>query len=79
MLETGKPYLTNCVRLPAAQSLLLFSYNIDTNIELTQIVCDTWLCLEFPLPETGLRMFLRAIRLRKKWNKILMDKLTGNF
>lgn len=31
LLETTKPYLVNTLRMPAAQTLLLFAREIDTN------------------------------------------------
>ncbi|KAL9885403.1 putative ATP-dependent RNA helicase DHX34 [Glossina fuscipes fuscipes] len=75
LLETAKPYLMNCTRMPAAQTLLLFSYSIDTNSSITRVVCDSWLCLEFPTPETGCELLRRAIKLRRLWNQLLMQKL----
>lgn len=78
LLETAKPYLMNCIRMPAAQTLLLFSYSVDTNASVTRIVCDSWLCLEFPVPETGCELLCRAIKLRRLWAKLLSQKLTGN-
>uniref|UniRef100_A0A1B0BK13 ATP-dependent RNA helicase DHX34 n=1 Tax=Glossina palpalis gambiensis TaxID=67801 RepID=A0A1B0BK13_9MUSC len=75
LLETAKPYLMNCTRMPAAQTLLLFSYSIDTNSSITRVVCDSWLCLEFPTPETGCELLRRAIKLRRLWNQSLMQKL----
>lgn len=65
--------------MPAAQSLLLFSYSIDTNASITRLICDSWLCLEFPTPEAGCELLQRAIKLRRLWNKLLMDKLTGKY
>lgn len=64
--------------MPAAQCLLLFSYSIDTNASITRIICDSWLCLEFPVLDTGCELLQRAIKLRRLWNKLLMDKLSGN-
>ncbi|KAI8125562.1 putative ATP-dependent RNA helicase DHX34 [Lucilia cuprina] len=76
LLETAKPYLMNCIRMPAAQCLFLFSYSIDTNACITRLICDSWLCLEFPTPEAGCELLQRAMKLRRLWNKLLMDKLT---
>ncbi|XP_075158429.1 putative ATP-dependent RNA helicase DHX34 isoform X2 [Haematobia irritans] len=76
LLETAKPYLVNCIRMPAAQCLLLFSYNIETNASISRVICDSWLCLEFPTPEAGCELLCRAINLRRLWNRLLMDKLT---
>ncbi|KAM8720918.1 hypothetical protein ACLKA7_006889 [Drosophila subpalustris] len=75
LLETAKPYLMNCIRLPAAQTLLLFGYAIDTNLGVTRVVCDGWLGLDFPQPGSGLQLLSRAIELRRRWSGRLYDKL----
>lgn len=77
LLETAKPYLINCIRLPAAQTLLLFSFAIDTNAGITQIACDGWLGLDLPMPGSGMELLRRAIELRRRWNRLLYDKLDG--
>lgn len=79
LLETAKPYLMNCIRLPAAQTLLLFSFAIDTNAGLTQIVCDGWLGLDLPLPGSGMQLLSRAIELRRRWSSQLYAKLDGEY
>ncbi|XP_023158361.1 probable ATP-dependent RNA helicase DHX34 [Ceratitis capitata] len=76
LLETAKPYLMNSIRMPAAQALLLFSYSVDTNASVSRVVCDSWLCLDFPVPETGCELLSRAIKLRRLWSKLLSQKLT---
>lgn len=65
--------------MPAAQTLLLFSLAIDTNLTVSKIVCDSWLCLEFPFPEQGLHMLDKAVYIRSLWYKMLADKLSGNW
>ncbi|XP_016995301.2 probable ATP-dependent RNA helicase DHX34 [Drosophila takahashii] len=75
LLETAKPYLINCIRLPAAQTLLLFSFAIDTNAGVTQIVCDGWLGLDLPMPGSGMELLSRAIELRRRWSRLLYAKL----
>lgn len=75
MLETAKPYLMNSIRMPAAQTLLLFSFSIDTNASITNVVCDSWLSLDFPIPEMGRELLLRAVSLRRTWQKLLSKKL----
>ncbi|KAH8387723.1 hypothetical protein KR093_009176 [Drosophila rubida] len=75
LLETAKPYLMNCIRLPAAHTLLLFGYALDTNLGVSRIVCDGWLELHFPQPGSGLQLLSRAIELQRRWNKRLHDKL----
>lgn len=67
----------NCIRLPAAQTLLLFGYAIDTNVGLSRIVCDGWLGLDFPQPGSGLQLLSKAIELRRRWSSRLYDKLNG--
>ncbi|KAH8408892.1 hypothetical protein KR009_003362, partial [Drosophila setifemur] len=75
LLETAKPYLMNCIRLPAVQALLLFGFAIDTNVGITQIVCDGWLGLDLPTPGTGMQLLSRAIELRRRWSSQLYAKL----
>jgi hypothetical protein len=36
LLETTKPYLTGTLRMPGAQTLLLFANSIDTNSDFTR-------------------------------------------
>lgn len=76
ILETVKPYLMNTIRMPAAQTLLLFAQQIDSNVTFSRFVCDSWLCLDFPHPETGQTLILRAAQLRKRWNDLVTQKLT---
>lgn len=40
-----------------------------------RIICDSWLCLDFPLPESGQNLLLKASNLRRTWNKLLANKL----
>ncbi|XP_059621067.1 probable ATP-dependent RNA helicase DHX34 [Phlebotomus argentipes] len=75
LLETTKPYLMNTLRMPAAQTLLLFAHAIDTNLTCSRIICDSWLCMDFPVPESGLILLHRASKLRRLWNKLLEEKL----
>ncbi|KAI8434126.1 hypothetical protein MSG28_012256 [Choristoneura fumiferana] len=76
LLETTKPYVVNSMRMPAAQTLLLLSHSIDTNIGFSRIVCDSWLLLEFPFPETGLNLLLKATKLRQRWDALINRRLT---
>ncbi|XP_055634665.1 probable ATP-dependent RNA helicase DHX34 isoform X2 [Toxorhynchites rutilus septentrionalis] len=75
LLETNKTYLMNTLRMPAAQTLLLFAHTIDTNLTMSRLVCDSWLCLDFPSPESGQTLLLKATNLRRLWNKMLAEKL----
>ncbi|KAK2587022.1 hypothetical protein KPH14_010983 [Odynerus spinipes] len=75
LLETTKPYLVNTLRMPAAQTLLLFAQEIDTNATFSIIVCDAWLSLEFPVPDTGQTLLMKSTKLRQKWEFLLNKRL----
>ncbi|XP_018399875.1 PREDICTED: probable ATP-dependent RNA helicase DHX34 [Cyphomyrmex costatus] len=77
LLETTKPYLVNTLRMPAAQTLLLFAHEIDTNSTFSIIVCDSWLMLEFPAPDSGQILLMKATKLRNKWDFLLNQQLQG--
>ncbi|XP_070620414.1 probable ATP-dependent RNA helicase DHX34 isoform X2 [Erythrolamprus reginae] len=71
LLETHKPYLVNCLRLPALQALLLLARSLDTNVDCTRIVADSWLELQVHVAETAVRMLSTALRLRASWDQVL--------
>ncbi|XP_046966697.1 probable ATP-dependent RNA helicase DHX34 [Vanessa cardui] len=75
LLETTKPYIVNSMRMPAAQTLLLLAHSIDTNIGFTRILCDSWLLLEFPYPDTGLTLLMKAVKLRQRWDALINRRL----
>ncbi|CAB3383855.1 Hypothetical predicted protein [Cloeon dipterum] len=75
LLETTKPYLTGTMRMPAAQTLLLFANSIDTNFDFTRVVCDSWLQIRFATPETAQVLVSRVAKLRAKWERLVMLKL----
>ncbi|XP_071588772.1 probable ATP-dependent RNA helicase DHX34 [Heliangelus exortis] len=77
LLETNKPYLVNCVRVPALQVLLLFSRSLDTNADCTRLVADGWLELHVPDPDSALGLLSRALQLRSTWEKLLHQLLEG--
>ncbi|KFO96120.1 putative ATP-dependent RNA helicase DHX34, partial [Calypte anna] len=77
LLETNKPYLVNCVRVPALQVLLLFSRSLDTNADCTRLVADGWLELHIPDPDSALGLLSRALQLRSTWEKLLHQLLEG--
>lgn len=77
ILETTKPYLMNSMRMPAAQTLLLFAQEIDANLTFSRIIFDSWIMIDFPYPESGQILTARASNLRRKWNKLIALKL-GN-
>ncbi|KAJ6663570.1 hypothetical protein lerEdw1_009649 [Lerista edwardsae] len=77
LLETSKPYLVGCLRLPALQALLLLARSLDTNADCTRLVADSWLELRLPKAEAALRLLATALRLRSAWKKVLDWQLGG--
>ncbi|XP_068173342.1 probable ATP-dependent RNA helicase DHX34 [Antennarius striatus] len=77
LLETNKPYLTNCVRVPALQTLLLVANSVDSNADCTRLVVDGWLELELKEPEEALKVLSTALTLRTEWERLLLAQL-GN-
>ncbi|KAJ0063816.1 hypothetical protein NL108_006787, partial [Boleophthalmus pectinirostris] len=75
LLETNKPYLTNCVRVPALQTLLLVANSVDSNADCSRLVVDGWLELEFKLPEEALKILSTALLLRAEWERLLLHQL----
>lgn len=69
----------NTLRMPAAQTLLLFAHTIDTNETCSRCVCDSWLCIDFPVPESGMQVLLKASNLRRAWSRLLSEKLDCKF
>ncbi|XP_074021274.1 probable ATP-dependent RNA helicase DHX34 [Numenius arquata] len=77
LLETNKPYLVNCVRVPALQALLLFSRSLDTSGDCTRLVADGWLEVTIPDADSALRLLSMALQLRSSWEKLLHQLLEG--
>ncbi|XP_030798599.1 probable ATP-dependent RNA helicase DHX34 isoform X4 [Rhinopithecus roxellana] len=75
LLETNKPYLVNCVRIPALQSLLLFSRSLDTNSDCSRLVADGWLELQLTDSESAVRLLAASLRLRACWEGALDRQL----
>uniref|UniRef100_A0A8B9ZA43 DHX34-like C2H2-type zinc finger domain-containing protein n=1 Tax=Buteo japonicus TaxID=224669 RepID=A0A8B9ZA43_9AVES len=71
LLETNKPYLVNCVRVPALQALLLFSHSLDTSADCARLVVDGWLEITVPNADSALRLLSTALQLRSAWEKLL--------
>ncbi|KAM5236410.1 putative ATP-dependent RNA helicase DHX34 [Ctenodactylus gundi] len=76
LLETNKPYLVNCVRVPALQSLLLFSRSLDTNGDCSRLVADGWLELQLADSESAVQLLAASLRLRAQWESILDRQLS---
>ncbi|KAM4627481.1 putative ATP-dependent RNA helicase DHX34 [Polymixia lowei] len=75
LLETNKPYLSNCVRVPALQALLLVANSVDTNADCTRLVVDGWLELELRDAEGALKVMSTALTLRAEWERHLLAQL----
>ncbi|KAG7163889.1 probable ATP-dependent RNA helicase DHX34 [Homarus americanus] len=71
LLETNKPYLVDTLRVPAAQVLLLFAHNVDTNADLTVIACDNFIELKFPDAMLAQNLVFQSVQLRLKWKHLL--------
>lgn len=78
LFETNKSYLMNCLRVPALQSMLLYSKALDTNINLTRILCDGWLELRFLDSEAAQSLVASTIYLRSSIEKLFQLRLNEN-
>ncbi|CAL8363622.1 unnamed protein product [Merluccius merluccius] len=75
LLETNKPYLSNCVRVPALQALLLVANSVDSNADCSRLVIDGWLELELREPDGALKVLSSALSLRADWERLLLARL----
>ncbi|KAK3910448.1 putative ATP-dependent RNA helicase DHX34 [Frankliniella fusca] len=75
LLETTKPYLVNTMRMPAAQTLLLFSQDLHTNFNFSRVVCDSWIQLDFPLPLAAETLLIKVAHIQYLWEKLLQLRL----
>nr|XP_044989840.1 probable ATP-dependent RNA helicase DHX34 [Jaculus jaculus]XP_044989841.1 probable ATP-dependent RNA helicase DHX34 [Jaculus jaculus]XP_044989842.1 probable ATP-dependent RNA helicase DHX34 [Jaculus jaculus] len=75
LLETNRPYLVNCVRIPALQSLLLFCRSLDTSGDCSRLVADGWLELQLADSESAIRLLAASLRLRDHWENALNRQL----
>lgn len=41
------------------------------------LVCDSWLSLDFPTPDSGAILLFQAAQLRQKWDHLLNLQLLG--
>ncbi|XP_041920031.1 probable ATP-dependent RNA helicase DHX34 [Alosa sapidissima] len=76
LLETNKPYVSNCVRVPALQALLLVANSLDSNGECTRLVVDGWLELCLGDGERSLAVLSSALELRAEWERLLQAQLS---
>ncbi|XP_028334141.1 probable ATP-dependent RNA helicase DHX34 isoform X1 [Physeter macrocephalus] len=75
LLETNRPYLVSCVRIPALQSLLLFSRSLDTSGDCCRLVADGWLELQLADSESAVQLLAASLRLRARWESALDRQL----
>jgi len=75
LLETTKPYMTSSIRVPALPILLLFSHSLETNADMSRIICDSWLEIKCADPNEAQIQLLKAVNIRKQWLKLLNLKL----
>ncbi len=75
LLETNKPYLINTMRMPALQTFLLFAKTLDTNVNMSRLVIDSWVEIRFPKQLDGIRVLCKALKLRQMWQSLLKIKL----
>ncbi|KAM9319044.1 putative ATP-dependent RNA helicase DHX34 [Pholidichthys leucotaenia] len=75
LLETNRPYLSNCVRIPALQALLLVANSVDTNADCTRMVVDGWLELQLREANEALKVLSTALTLRAEWECLLQAQL----
>uniref|UniRef100_A0AAY4DCZ2 DEAH (Asp-Glu-Ala-His) box polypeptide 34 n=1 Tax=Denticeps clupeoides TaxID=299321 RepID=A0AAY4DCZ2_9TELE len=76
LLETNKPYVSNCVRVPALQALLLVANSVDSNADCTRMVVDGWLELCLSDGDGALRILSSALTLRGEWERLLQAQLS---
>ncbi|CAG2240965.1 DHX34 [Mytilus edulis] len=75
LLETDKPYLVNTMRVPALQTVTLFSNFLDTSSDCTRLICDGWLEIKFPDAEIAQDILSSVIMLRATWQNLLQLRL----
>ncbi|KAL3866336.1 hypothetical protein ACJMK2_043642 [Sinanodonta woodiana] len=79
LLETNKPYLMNTMRVPAMQTVTLFSNYLDTSGNCTRIVCDGWLEIQFVQEESAEHVISSVIQLRATWQNLIRLRLQDTF
>ncbi|XP_063433122.1 probable ATP-dependent RNA helicase DHX34 isoform X3 [Mytilus trossulus] len=79
LLETDKPYLVNTMRVPALQTVTLFSNFLDTSSDCTRLICDGWLEIKFPDAEIAQDILSSVIMLRATWQNLLQLRLQDTF
>ena len=75
LLETNKPYVVNAVRMPALQSFLLFSRKIESNMDFSKLVVDSWIEIQFADPQDAQIQVIKAAFLRNIWQELATLRL----
>lgn len=75
LLETVKLYLTNMIRMPALQTLMLFCKTIDVSFNLSKFIFDNWILVEVPNPRQSELLLMRLIDIRIRWNSLVSTRL----
>ncbi|XP_055333449.1 probable ATP-dependent RNA helicase DHX34 [Paramacrobiotus metropolitanus] len=75
LLETNKPYLMNCMRVPALHTMLLFASSIDSNGDCSRLVFDGWIEMHVHNIEDAQSLLEAAIWIREIWNSLLTLRL----
>ena len=75
LFETNKPYFMNCMRVPAAQTLLLYARSLDTNDHCTRIICDEWIELRFLDAELAQKLLSSVLYLRASIERLFKTRL----
>ena len=70
LLETNKPYVVNATRMPALQVLLLFCHVIETNMDFSRMVFDSWLEVQFANETEAQIQVTKAFLLREIWSEL---------
>lgn len=65
----------NCMRVPAAQTLLLYARSLDTNEHCTRIICDEWLELRFLDSELAQKLVSAVLYLRSSMERLFKIRL----
>ncbi|XP_078313868.1 putative ATP-dependent RNA helicase DHX34 isoform X2 [Crassostrea virginica] len=75
LLETNKPYLINTMRVPALQTVTMFSNFIDTDASCMRLVCDGWIEIRFAEEDAAASTLSSVIQLRATWQNLLKLRL----
>ncbi|NXP28795.1 DHX34 helicase, partial [Scytalopus superciliaris] len=75
LLETTRPYLLTCLRIPALQVLLLCCRSLDTCEG--RLVADGWLEVTWEDRQVSQRLLGMALHLRRTWDGLLGRLLRG--